>query len=103
MAGAIVVPFGLFMIGRGLLLQGSADLGEECSNRDECAAPADACLRIAGRGVCSVMCTDSCPTGLSCEQIDVSMNTGAGFVDMEGMRYCLPSELAPSAGVVKPH
>jgi hypothetical protein len=94
MAGAVIVPFALFMIGRGLLLQGSVELGQECSNRDECKAPADACLRIEGRGVCSVICTDSCPNGLSCVEMDVSMNTGVGFNELKDIRYCLPADLA---------
>jgi hypothetical protein len=92
MGGAVVVPFGLFMIVRGILLTGSVDLGGECRNRDECKAPADSCLMTNAKSVCSKVCTGAsdCPGGLSCKKINVSMNTGSGVVDLPNMQYCLP-------------
>jgi hypothetical protein len=94
MAGALIVPFGLFMIGRGILKQGSVELGQECSNRDECKAPADACLMVGMKSVCTVQCSGDCPGPLSCVTIDVTQNTGVGMNDLKGMHYCLPADLA---------
>src|SRR5258705_9553037 len=79
MVGALIVPFGLFMIVRGVLKTNSVELGGECGQRDECKYPADACLSLNGRSVCSKFCSDSCPNGLSCVGANISMNTGVGF------------------------
>ena len=94
MLGALIVPFGLFMIGRGVLRQNSVAVGGECSQRDECKAPADACLSLKGRSVCSMFCTDSCPNGLTCQTVDISMDTGAGFNDLPNQKVCLPADMA---------
>jgi hypothetical protein len=94
MFGALIVPFGLFMIGRGILKQNSVEVGGECSQRDECKAPADSCLSVDGRSFCSMFCTDSCPNGTKCVAIDLSMNTGVGVTNVPNQKVCLPADLA---------
>jgi hypothetical protein len=94
MFGALIVPFGLFMIGRGVLKTNSVELGGECGQRDECKAPADSCLSVDGRSFCSKFCTDSCPNGLKCVAIDLSMNSGVGTTKLPDQKVCLPADLA---------
>lgn len=93
MVGALIVPFGLFMIVRGVLKSHSVELGGECSQRDECKAPADACLSMNGRSFCSKFCSDDCPSGLRCAKIDISMNTGSGFNQLPQQPVCVPADL----------
>jgi len=95
MFGALVLPFGLFMIGRGILKTNSVELGGECGQRDECKPPADACLSVEGKSVCTKYCSaGKCPSGLSCVTIDVSMNTGVGTTNLPDQQYCLPAAMA---------
>ncbi|HVY27828.1 MAG TPA: hypothetical protein VHB79_14835 [Polyangiaceae bacterium] len=92
--GALIVPFGLFMIGRGIMKQNSVEVGGQCSNRDECKAPADSCLSVDGRSFCSMFCADSCPNGTKCMAIDLSTNTGVGMTNLPNSKVCLPADLA---------
>jgi hypothetical protein len=93
MVGALIVPFGLFMIARGVLKMNSVELGGECGQRDECKAPADSCLSLNGRSVCSKFCSGDCPNGLSCVTIDISMKTGSGFNAIPNQQVCLPADM----------
>lgn len=83
----------------------SVDIGGECIDRQMCKSPSDACLSVDGNSYCSKMCSaaDPCPGDLACVQMDVTMQNAAGFHELPGMGYCLPTNAVPQgAPVVEP-
>ena len=62
MLGALILPIGLGIAIHSFMQRDSVDLGGECSDREQCKAPADACLEIEGQGVCTQQCAGPCRT-----------------------------------------
>ena len=97
MLGALIVPVGIGIAIYDAATAHTVPLGGECADRDDCAEPADACLSVGSRSVCTMQCAGSCPGGLACVGMDVTLQNAAGFHDLSGMRYCLPADMAAGA------
>jgi hypothetical protein len=89
MLGLIIVPIGIGISIYDAATEHTVPLGGECIDRDDCAAPADACLSIDSRSICTMQC-GQCPAGFTCEDVAVTMHNRAGFHNLD-MRYCLPN------------
>jgi hypothetical protein len=98
MLGALIVPIGLGIAIHSFLQRDSVEIGGECSDREQCRAPADACMSVGERQVCTVECGSGCPAGLECVEMNVTLQNSAGFHDLNGVRYCLPHDLAARGG-----
>jgi hypothetical protein len=96
MLGALILPIGIGIAIYSASLQNSVELGGSCTDRQQCKAPADACMSLGGDSVCTVMCNPGCPAGFECVELDVTMQNQGGFHEMKGVRYCFTKQLAAS-------
>lgn len=70
----------------------SVPIGGECKAQIECKDPADTCVTLGGKTICSVPCsaTKHCPEGYACARtgtVTVEGNDGGDKASAEG--YCM--------------
>ena len=111
MLGALIIPVGIGLSVRDVMLKSSIELGGECSDSDHCKS--HTCL-TGDVGACTKTCNrfDRCPENFSCEQVSVTLENQAGSHDLGAQGYCLRAKpgspaasapsAAPSASVVPP-
>jgi len=82
----------------------SVDLGGVCKEEIECKDPADTCMTLGARSICTLSCSASspCPDSYDCAQMEVKVEgTKAGVSGRGG--YCVAeSELPPNAARIAP-
>jgi hypothetical protein len=93
MLSALIIPIGIGLSIRDVLLGDSIPLGGDCSDSDHCKAPADTCLQTPAGDVCTMTCA-TCPDGFECTTINVTLKNSAGFHDLGGQNYCFPTAMA---------
>ncbi|MBX3193326.1 MAG: hypothetical protein KF819_40465 [Labilithrix sp.] len=101
MLGAIIVPIGIGIAIRDVLKRGTIDLGGECSDSEHCKS--HTCL-TGEISVCTKSCSpfDPCPSGFSCDAVNVTLNNQAGSHNLGTQHYCMPSHGGASAAASEP-
>ena len=93
MLGLVIIPVGIVLSVISILKTNSVELGGACRTREECKAPAEACLPVGTQFVCAVSCGTRCPAGFKCVELNVSLKNATGFTEFVG-KYCLTPALA---------
>lgn len=100
-----LAPLLLLLGGLGCDKPDSVDLGSPCRSQVECKDPADTCLMVAGKQVCTVACSaaKACPERFACARMDVKVE-GSDAGDAAGAQgYCLPeAELGSHIATIAP-
>ncbi|MBS2017982.1 MAG: hypothetical protein JST00_34215 [Deltaproteobacteria bacterium] len=98
MLGALIVPIGIGIAVRDIVKKGSIELGGECSDSEHCKS--GTCL-TGDVGQCTKTCSklDPCPTGFSCQPVNVTLHNQGGFHNLGTQTYCIKGKGGdPAAG-----
>lgn len=98
MLGLLIIPIGIGLSIFGAMKEHSVELGGSCSADSECKA--GNCLS----GTCATTCSpsgNSCPSGFSCQGVQVQLHNQGGFHDLGTQYYCMKGSADDSKSAAK--